>query len=188
MLQHYFSWFLKNISYRGSHRKQITHRSYTQPIPSIRINGASPPLNGTRQNTTEPTGQLNGDISRNKYQAYSPTGKPSLPLPLLLCQKDYLACRIRFLVLYGVIVFTLKIQESSFQYEKYSTNVHNKEANLWQGSGSSLVDEFGCLFYKEMENNLVRGRPLSFLLLFKNLMLGKRMILFPYFGPIQCNK
>ena len=110
----YFIIF-KKISCRGSHRKQITQRSYTQPIPSIRINGASPPLNGTRQNATEPTGQLNGDISRNKYQAYSPTGKPWLPLPLILFQKkDYLACRIRFLVLYGIIVFALKIQESSF--------------------------------------------------------------------------
>ena len=106
MLKHCFSWFLKKKkSCRGSHRKQITQRSYTQPIPSIRINGASPPLNGTRHNTTEPTGQLNGDISRNKYQAYSPTGKLSLPLPLLLCKKkDYLACRVRFLVLYGMVL------------------------------------------------------------------------------------
>ena len=147
-----------NISCRGSHRKQITQRSYTQPIPSIRINGASPPLNGTRQNASEPTGQLNGDISRNKYQAYSPTGEPPLPLPLILCKKkkNCFACWI----LFSVYPKILTIQESSLRYQKFSTNVHTNEASLWQSSGSGVVDEFGCLFHRT-ESNPVSARTLN---------------------------
>ena len=167
MLQHYFSWFLKNISCRGSHRKQITHRSYTQPIPSIRINGASPPLNGTRQNTTEPTGQLNGDISRNKYQAYSPTGKPSLPLPLLLCKKG-LSCLSN--TLHGALkCYCVHTQNTRIKFRLWGTphQCSHEQNHIWQGSDSFVVDEFRCLFYKEIKNNSVSARTLSLLLFLK---------------------
>ena len=126
----------KTISCRGSHRKQITQRSYTQPIPSIRINGASPPLNGTRQNATEPTGQLNGDISRNKYQAYSPTGKPWLPLALILFKKKEIILLVKYVSwCFIVLLCSHSKYKNQVSLGKILHQCSHEQNHLWQGSG-----------------------------------------------------